>query len=200
MRPTVSVLLLVSLIGVAACSKSAGPSNAASDHTAVAGGDIAATVPAGGFNFDPDPCKAVLDAKYAQARAPAYAVTYTRAQPGRPTQSGESRRLNGVSYYLVNGAWVSKAQTADELVEELKHVSKDAKMVCKSAGNEAVGGQPSTIYDAKIDNMDTISESRMWISKTTGLPLKSHTQIEDGQVLDQTYVYAGVTAPSGAKG
>jgi hypothetical protein len=194
-QSVISVLALASLIGVGACSKPPAAGGAAAP-----GAEAAATAPAGGFSFDPDPCKAVLDAKLAQARAPAYAVTFTHAQPGQPTKPGESRRLNGVSYYLVNGAWVSKAQTADELVQELKDVSKDAKMNCKTTGDEAVGGQPATLYDAKIDNDGSTSESQMWISKTTGLPLKSHTQIDDGQVLDQTYTYDGVTAPPVGKG
>jgi hypothetical protein len=182
----------VSLLGSAGCSK-APTTTASSNGTAAAAASSSA---AGGFSFASDPCEAVFNAMVAQAKQPYVAAITTTKPSGSPTQS-ETRVVAGKSYFQVDGKWHSVAQTTDQMVADLTSVHKSATGTCKVSGDEAVGGKSATVFDAHIVNQGSASDNRLWVSKDTGLPLKSEAHLEGGEIVAQVFEYDNVTAPIG---
>ncbi|HEY5290447.1 MAG TPA: hypothetical protein VIJ59_10495 [Caulobacteraceae bacterium] len=187
-----SAFVMTLALSVSACSKA---------PTAATGGAEtanAATAPSSsGFTLASDPCQALFDAMIAQAKRP-YAAMITTTGPGSSRKQSETRIVDGKSYFQVDGAWHSAPQTVDQMVNDLTQVHKTATQTCKASGDEAVGGKPAGIYDAHIVNQGSASDNRLWISKETGLPLKSEAHLEGGSVVDQVFNYDNVTAPAGA--
>jgi len=89
-------------------------------------------------------------------------------------------------------AWTRPAE------EPRAEEKKAAKQTCEAAGDEAVNGKPAAVYTAHIENQGEVSDNKLWVSKDTGLPLKTEARMQEGTIT-QTFSYDGVVAPAGVR-
>jgi hypothetical protein len=185
-KTAASILALAALAGVTGCSK-APAGNAA--------GASASTAPLAGFSFASDPCQVVLDSMMASLKHD-HAAVMTMAQPSGAPNHSELRQVGGKTYIQVGGAWSVSQMTVDQEVAAINENKKTSTETCKSAGDDVVAGQPVTEFDAHVVNQGSVSDNRVWISKATGLPMKTEIHIDGGAVDTETITYDGVTAPA----
>jgi hypothetical protein len=144
-----------------------------------------------------DPCDAIFNAMVAQVKVP-FVVQATQTPTKGPAQKMETRIVGGKSYFFVQGAWHSEPVTPDEMIADLTEEKNLVKQTCSIAGDEPVDGKPATVYEAHIDNQGEKSDNKLWVSKTTGLPVKSEARMREGTIA-QTFRYDGVEAPAGVR-
>jgi len=144
-----------------------------------------------------DPCDAIFNAMVAQVKVP-FAVKATQTPVNGPAQTMETRIVGGKSYFFVQGQWHSEPVSPDQMVSDLTEEKNAVKQTCNVAGDEPVGGQPATVYEAHIDSQGEKSDNKLWVSKATGLPVKSEARMREGTIT-QTFSYDGVTAPAGVR-
>jgi hypothetical protein len=144
-----------------------------------------------------DPCDVIFNAMIAQVKVP-FAVQATQAPKNGPAQKMETRFVGGKSYFFVQGAWHSEPVTPDQMVADLTEARKSAKQTCTMAGDETVDGTPTTVYEAHLDSDGEKSDNKLWVSKATGLPVKSEARMQEGTIT-QTFRYDGIQAPAGAR-
>ncbi|HEX4505225.1 MAG TPA: hypothetical protein VH722_05800 [Alphaproteobacteria bacterium] len=156
-----------------------------------------AAVSVGAHAAPADPCDAIFNAMVAQVKVP-FAVQATQAPNNGPAQTMENRFVGGKSYFFVQGQWRSEPVTPDQMIADLTEEKQSAKQTCAVAGDEAVGGQPAMVYTAHIENQGEVSDNKLWVSKATGLPVKSEARMREGTIT-QIFHYDGVTAPAGVR-
>jgi outer membrane lipoprotein-sorting protein len=84
------------------------------------------------------------------------------------------------------------------MIADLTEEKNSVKQTCSVGGDEPVNGQPATVYEAHIDNQGEKSDNKLWVSKATGLPVKSEARMREGTIT-QTFRYDGVEAPAGVR-
>ena len=156
---------------------------------------IAASISAGAHAADP--CDAIFNAMVAQVKVP-FAVQATQTPNNGPAQTMENRFVGGKSYFFVQGQWHSEPVTPDQMIADLTEEKQSAKQTCAAGGDEAIGGQPAAVFTAHIENQGEVSDNKLWVSKATGLPLKSEARMREGTIT-QTFRYDGITAPAGVR-
>lgn len=143
-----------------------------------------------------DDCATVMTAMVNQASR-AYSATMTLTdQTG--THTSKIVFTGSTIYTQVDGQWHSMPMSSKDMIDQIHDAAKTAKTSCHQAGSEAVNGQPTTIYAAHVDNQDSVSDNRIWVSKTNGLALKSEVVIKDGPHMMTVFDYAKVVPPAGA--
>ena len=167
-----------------------------SSAVAVIAGLAAASVSAGAYAAA-DPCDVIFNAMVAQVKVP-FAVEAVQTPRNGPAQKMENRIIGGKSYFFVQGAWHSEPVSTDQMIADLTEEKKSAKQTCSVAGDESVNGKPATVYTAHIDNQGEISDNKLWVSKDTGLPLKTEARMQEGTIT-QTFRYDGVQVPAGVR-
>jgi hypothetical protein len=164
--------------------------------TLIAAGMIAGIAVSAGAHAA-DPCDAIFNAMVAQVKVP-FAVQATQTPVNGPAQNMETRIVGGKSYFFVQGQWHSEPLTPDQMIADLTEEKNAVKQTCNVAGDEPVAGQPATVYTAHIENQGQVSDNKLWVSKATGLPVKSEARMREG-IITQTFRYDGVEAPAGVR-
>jgi hypothetical protein len=162
---------------------------------AVIAGMAAASISAGARAADP--CDAIFNAMVAQVKVP-FAVQATQTPVNGPAQKMETRIVGGKSYFFVQGQWHAEPVTPDQMIADLTEEKNSVKQTCSAAADEPVDGKPAAVYEAHIDNQGERSDNRLWVSKATGLPVKSEARMREGTIT-QTFRYDGVEAPAGVR-
>jgi hypothetical protein len=151
-------------------------------------------------------CKPMLDALRKQIATPTH-IYMTESGGvrghGKP-ESHESIHTGGAIYVQMNGQWKrSPITTEDMRRQEEENVRTAKSMTCRYLRDEAVGGEAAAVYRSQVDNQDVKSDATVWISKRTGLPLKSENDLDTGgndkQHLSIRYEYSNVAAPAGVR-
>jgi hypothetical protein len=104
-------------------------------------------------------------------------------------------------YVMSGGKWIDM-QTSFAAMEQGKDSDPDAKKAmddskCKALPDEAMYGQPARVYLQSTPSLGI--ETKLWISKTTNLPVRSDTTNDQGAMKMMTvsrYEYNGVQAPA----
>jgi hypothetical protein len=154
--------------------------------------------------IDPS-CKPVLDAMRKQLATPTHSyVTEVAKFRGNKPVSSESIHTGSVSYIQVNGKWRRSPITVEDLRKQQEENLRTAKsMACRYLRDEAVSGEAAAVYRSQAENQDVKSDSTVWVSKRTGLPLRSENDLDTGdadqQHLSIRYDYANVQPPTGVK-
>jgi hypothetical protein len=122
---------------------------------------------------------------------------------GRPKKSEEISTGKGV-YVLRDGKWIDMGASfagahGDPHDPEIRKAQEGKR--CTALPDEAVAGQAAAVYQERnpVLGIDT----KIWISKTTHLPLKSEITNKAGgtamtSFIISTYDYRNVRAPTGA--
>jgi hypothetical protein len=140
-------------------------------------------------------CKPVLDAEIKVATTPHHAVS---TQTGSATP-GETITVDGANYVKLRGTWRKSPMTPQENVEREQQNIKDAKVYsCTVLPADSVDGAPAVVYKVHSETPDVGSaDATIWLSKATGLPLRTEEDIDTGQKqhVSIKYDYANIKAP-----
>lgn len=146
----------------------------------------------------------LLAAQRAQAEGCDAIVAAQDKDPGVPVRSSMTLAMNGMTFAIVtvsangkvynqrkDGTWKTEdhAKPRDER-ERREYWQKE---VCAPAGSDVLDGQPTDIVSDH--NSDIPTDTRFWISKPSGLILKSEITYKNGSTMTMVYDYKNVQAP-----
>lgn len=122
---------------------------------------------------------------------------------GKPS-AGEVISAGGSMYVLHRGKWLkSPVSIADMKAAQDK--ADSTKTTCSHLGDESVNGEAATVWRTHTVNEMATIDTEMWISKRSGLLLKS-TSVTDigGGPIGKTrhtgrYDYTNVRVPAGVQ-
>jgi len=147
-------------------------------------------------------CQAVLQAVLKQAAVPVHQkVTIESATaPGKPMQN-EMIRLGDTLYMQARGQWKPRPYDAAKAADDARQAMTKGEHSCTRVRSEAVDGQPAVLYGVQSKTATGGSDSQIWISTASGLPLRQTvTMLEQGTVKLKHEVrssYTNVRAPAG---
>lgn len=136
------------------------------------------------------PCDAVVAASIKVLQVPAHLYT---SETGDRTRSSETIYIDGATYFRIEGRWQKSGFPREPLPEQKKEF-EDKIGTCTVLRDEAVGGEPATLYKVR-NKSEGAGEAQVWISKLRGLLLKQSFG-GDRNHMEIRYEYANVTAPA----
>ena len=157
-----------------------------------------------GFTFGPlligskplkaqDDCKLVLDAMTKLIDTPTHA--YVTMNIGGNPQTGESIYAGGLVYAKYGGKW-SAGTTTKEMKEIADKNRQNNKTTCRYLKDEPINGEMTAVYSVHDVSPKSTSDSKTWISKAKGLPLRSDIDMEGGKShISTRYEYGNVKPP-----
>ena len=102
-------------------------------------------------------------------------------------------------YVELRRIWNVTPMTTKELIDKVNKTSLKDELVCQRTGEETLDGAATTIYAVENRTPAHASQSRIWIAKANGLPLKTEVRLRSGDVMTSVFDYAHVQAPAGAR-
>jgi hypothetical protein len=150
-------------------------------------------------------CKSLGDASAKAFSMPVHLYTSeTAAFTGGKPRNGELVYVNEKTYILVNGKWRVSPITSKQRQEMRAEAERDPDTKCHALRDEAVNGEPATLYSLQRTTPDDKIDTRVWISKTRGVPLKEESDMDAcgpaGKSHRTTrYKYTNVQPPAGVK-
>jgi outer membrane lipoprotein-sorting protein len=145
-----------------------------------------------------DDCDPVRAATLAGISRPYAATIRTPGGDGLPVVSHVV--MTGEKMYVeVRRNWSSKNVTTKELVDKANKSAAASTLTCRPDGEEAIGGDPATIYSVDTESAGHVSHSRIWISRASGLPLKTENSVGGSDVMTSLFDYRNVEPPADAK-
>lgn len=145
-----------------------------------------------------DDCDTVLNASFASAKTP-YSATMTRTDPKGKGTTTKVIYTGATMYLQVQGQWHGVPITAQEMMDQAKEARKTTKETCKRLGDENIGGEATAVYSSHAESDMGKSDSRIWISKSRGLPIKTEIRVGGGETIVEMITYGTVKPPAGAK-
>ncbi len=140
-----------------------------------------------------DDCKLVMDAMTKVFDTPTHAYV-TMNISGQP-QNGESIYAGGLIYAKYNGKW-STGTTIKEMKEIDERNRKNNKTTCRYLKDELINGEMAAVYSVHSVSLRATSDSKTWISKSKGLPLRSETDMDADKMHSSTrFEYGNVKPP-----
>ena len=122
----------------------------------------------------------------------------TSTQSNSPTV-GEMITAGGANYIKIGGAWKKSPMTPQDNIQQQQENIKNAKSyTCKHLPDEVVDGAPATVYGAHSETEGLGStDANIWISKASGLPLRSEQDLGGDRKMHISvkYDYVNITAP-----
>jgi hypothetical protein len=140
-------------------------------------------------------CKAVSDAMLRVTTTPHHAV----ATVSTLSEVTESILAGDTNYFKYHGVWKTSPLTPKENLEREQQNIRNAKVyTCKRLPDEVLDGAPVAVYTAHSETTDVgTTDAKLWLSKATGLPLKTESDLDIGVKQHQSvrYDYANIKAP-----
>jgi hypothetical protein len=144
-------------------------------------------------------CQAVLAAIAKQTTVPTHqkiAMEVADA-PGKPILS-ETIHVGDMFYRQDHGEWTSTPYDAAKQAEQVRQALKKTEHSCTRLRSEVVGSKPAELYGVQTKMPSGGSETQIWISAATGLPLRQLTMMEQGTTRvkhEVNFDYDNVKAP-----
>jgi hypothetical protein len=115
-----------------------------------------------------------------------------------PPVVSETITAGGAIYVKISGGWKKSPMTPQALAQQEQDNIKNAKSTCQQLPDDRVDGALAAVYSIHSETPDIgPSDSKVWISKATGLPLRSDAD-RGGDTkahISVTYDYVNITAP-----
>jgi hypothetical protein len=138
-------------------------------------------------------CKPVLDA---MEKVIAVDHSTTSQVDGRVMEGITS---GGISYIKLPDKWIKSPSSPQETLKREQENIRDAKVyTCQPLPDASVSGTSALVYRAHSEGASGIADVTLWISKSTGLPLKLEEDlVTDGSKrhISNQYEYANIRAP-----
>jgi hypothetical protein len=152
-------------------------------------------------------CKMLFDATTKQLTTPTHVVaTEVSARHGGKPTTLEMIYAGGAVYMKLDGQWKRSGMTAQDMLKQEEENRRNAKSLsCRYLRDETVDGEATAVYSLQsVSDEDTKSGTTLWLSKRSGLPVRSDIQLDLGdkssnQHLTTRYDYANVRPPAGVK-
>jgi len=147
-------------------------------------------------------CQLLIDAGNKLYSVPVHLYkTETSAVTGGKPRQSESIFLNDKTYLMVSGKWRLSPVSTQQLRAARKDVDTTGA-TCKRLGDDNVNGEPALVFSLHQKTDDDIIDSKTWISKSRGLPLKSEMDLDVGGFAGKShsvtrYEYTNVQPPPG---
>lgn len=113
--------------------------------------------------------------------------------------SGKSTKtitVGGVNYVQLNGVWEKSLNSAQDSLKQVQQNFKNATVyTCKPLADETVAGEAAGVYAVHEENAVMKADSKVWISKKTGLPLKTEEDLAGVGHVAAVYTYTNIKAP-----
>lgn len=104
--------------------------------------------------------------------------------------------VGGVNYVEVNGRWTQSRMTAQDSLKQVQENLKNAKTyTCKQLADETVAGEAASVFTVHEENENVKADSKVWVSKKSGLPLKTEEDLAGLGHIAVAYSYTGIKAP-----
>jgi hypothetical protein len=138
-------------------------------------------------------CKLVLDAMTKLFDTPTH--LYVTMDIGGKPQTFESIYSGGKVYAKYEGKW-SAGSTTQEIKELAEKNRQNNKMTCHYLNDEPVSGEITAVYSMHEVSPKATTDSKTWISKSKGLPLRSESDMDGGKShISMRYEYGNVKPP-----
>ncbi len=154
----------------------------------------------------PAACRPLIDAEEKQIMTPSHVYETSAADtPGGKATTQETISTGGFMYLFVDGHWTRSPMRAQELLAQLKQNLATTKVYsCRHVGDESVGGVAAAVYTAHSESDVIIADTRTWIAKGTGLPLRSEEDVQfpgspGKEHMSLRYEYTNVKPPAGRR-
>ena len=153
--------------------------------------------------IDPS-CKPATDAMMKQLATPTHVFSTEAAPGGGRSEAKETIYAGGAIYVKVKGAWRRSPISVQQMREQQEENQRNAKsMNCQYLRDETVHGEAVAVYRAQSDVEGVKSDATVWVSKRTGLPLRSEDDVDTGDKMKRhlsiRYDYADVRPPAGVR-
>lgn len=111
------------------------------------------------------------------------------------TETSETIFDGKTSYLLHRGHWMRSPVQPSLQLEDAREKSKTHPAICAMVGNQSIDGQATTLY--KVHTKETNRDEQIWISRSSGLPVRARSERPDGSGGEIRYDYSNVRAPAG---
>jgi hypothetical protein len=153
------------------------------------------------FAWADDPaCKAVYDSMDRLAGTPSH-QWLSRSKSGshdKPTMV-EIITVGDSRYMQMSGGWKRAPYSSAKSISEQVDQRKDRTSTCHAVRDESVDGVSANLVAVHTTADGSASDQQVWISKSTGLPVRQVIDIDGTTHIETRYSYTNVAAPSGAK-
>ncbi len=138
--------------------------------------------------------KVVHEAFSKQVKTPTH-VYNTQTINGKSTPS-EAIYANDTVYMKMDDKWVAVGSTKD-IAPPNKTRQPGPNDSCHYVKDESLSGEPTALYSThSLPPSGKVVEMQIWISKSSGLPLRTDIKSNDGQTLLSTkFAYTNVKPP-----
>jgi hypothetical protein len=141
------------------------------------------------------PCKAVFDAMLKETTTPHHAASVRNG-----AAQGEVIATADAVYVKTKDVWKKSPLTPKAQLEMQQENIRDATSAsCTALPDEVVAGKPVSVWHAHYEQRDLgVSESKIWIAKASGLPVRTEVSIQAGEKVSlvTTFDYDHITAPA----
>jgi hypothetical protein len=147
---------------------------------------------------DDPACQPVYDSMERLAATPNHqSITQTNAG-SKPTTS-ENVTVGDSRYLQVNGVWKRIPYSTAESIKQQVEQRKDRTSTCRTVRDEAVDGVSASLVTVHTIAGDNASDQQVWISKSSGLPVRQVIDMGSITHMEVRYSYTNVVAPVGVK-
>jgi hypothetical protein len=150
----------------------------------------------------PAECQPMLAAGEKQFTVPSHAMMTTTGM-GPATMNSEVVNIDGVMYLKVMEHWMKSPMSSEQVAKQAREKMAAGKTSCKQLPDESIDGVSANVYSSHTDMDKGSTDSRVWVAKSTGLPLKSEVEMtmSGGKKshVSVKYDYEHVKAPEGVK-
>ena len=133
-----------------------------------------------------DSCQPVFDALTKLIITPSHSYTSTAAIGGK-TRTAETIMTHGKKYIRGNGKWMDTSVTTAEVLEQERENEKNGKATCQLLRSEAVNGEAAVVYSLNRQTTGFKEDSQIWISKSTGIPLREEQDADWGEKIGKAH-------------
>lgn len=154
-------------------------------------------------------CKVAIDAMMKQIGTPTHVFVTETGMEGKHGKATNHEMIyaGDAIYIQMEGHWKRSPMTVQQMRQQEEKNQRDmTSMSCHYLRDETVGGETAAVYGTQSTTPALgKSTATMWISKRTGLPLKSENSmgIDDkySPPINETirYDYVNVHVPAGVK-
>ncbi len=134
-----------------------------------------------------DSCQPVFDAIQKLVTTPSHSYTTSTSAKGDPPLTAETIMTQGKKYIRANGKWMDPRVTTAEVLEQEKENEKNGKSSCQFVRSDSVNGESASLYHMQRETESFNEDSQIWISKTTGLPLREEQDIDYGEKIGKRH-------------
>jgi outer membrane lipoprotein-sorting protein len=140
-------------------------------------------------------CKPVLDGAIRLTTTPHHAVS--TESDGKTVI--EVISADGANYLKTHGVWKKSPLTSqDDLARQHENIKSVKVYTCSQLPDDSVDGVPAFVYKVQSEIPDVgSSDAQIWLSKATGLPLRTEDDFNTGtnRHISIKYDYANIKAP-----